>query len=471
MTCAIFIATDAPLKGIASLLLGLAINCIGIDPAAGHPRFTFGSVELLQGISFIPAMIGMFAVSELMRGVVTIDQGGAVLTQKIGNIFVGVWNVWRRYWRNFIRGSAIGVLIGALPGAGADIAAWISYAVSKKFSKEPEKFGTGHIEGIVDATSANNSALGGAWIPALVFGIPGDSITAIVIGVLYMKGMNPGPTVFLQNPQFIYAVFLIFILANLLMLPLGWAAIKSSKQILRVPRNILIPVILLFCIVGSYAMTNSIYGVIIMLVMGVLGWIMEENGFPIAPAILGLVLGEMLEQNFMTSMIKSDGAFLAFFERPIAGVLGVTTLLVWAAHAVARHQPFDRPGRAKRLSERDVVVLPALGSIRGTAGPASVPNGYHDSRCRERHPRTGPKSRAAKVRRTCPRSWPRTPSSRHHGRPASRIEECRTLCGDGIIKKVGPNEELPPRPIRSSTSPGRSCCRASSIPTTTSTRP
>ena len=203
--------------------------------------------------------------------------------------------------------------------------------MSKKFSKEPEKFGTGHIEGIVDATSANNSALGGAWIPALVFGIPGDSITAIVIGVLYMKGMNPGPTVFLQNPQFIYAVFLIFILANLLMLPLGWAAIKSSKQILRVPRNILMPVILLFCIVGSYAMTNSIYGIIMMLVMGVLGWIMEENGFPIAPAILGLVLGEMLEQNFMTSMIKSDGAFLAFFERPIAGVLGVTTLLVWAA--------------------------------------------------------------------------------------------------------------------------------------------
>ena len=200
LTCAIFIATDAPLKGIASLLLGLAINCIGIDPAAGYPRFTFGSVELLQGISFIPAMIGMFAVSELLRGVVAIDRRGAVLTQKIGNIFVGVWKVWKRYWLNFIRGSAIGVLIGALPGAGADIAAWISYAVSKRFSKEPEKFGTGHIEGIVDATSANNSALGGAWIPALVFGIPGDSITAIVIGVLYMKGMNPGPTVFLQNP-------------------------------------------------------------------------------------------------------------------------------------------------------------------------------------------------------------------------------------------------------------------------------
>jgi TctA family transporter len=331
LTCAVFMTSEAPLKGIISLLIGLSINCIGIDPAAGYPRFTFDNTELLQGISFIPAMIGMFALSEILRGVVAIDQQGAVIAQKIGNIFSGVWGVFKRYWFNFLRGSTIGVLIGALPGAGADIAAWISFAVSKRFSKEPEKFGTGHIEGIVDATSANNSALGGAWIPALVFGIPGDSITAIVIGVLYMKGMNPGPTVFLQNPQFIYAVFIIFILANILMLPLGWAAIKSGKQLLRVPRNILLPVILMFCVVGSYAMTNSPYGIIVMVALGLIGWLMEENGIPIAPAILGLVLGEMLEQNFMTSMIKSDGSFLMFFERPISAVLGVTTLLIWGA--------------------------------------------------------------------------------------------------------------------------------------------
>jgi putative tricarboxylic transport membrane protein len=329
LTCAVFIATNAPLKGFVSLLIGLAISSIGIDPAAGYPRFTFGTVELMQGISFIPAMIGMFALSEILRGVVNIEQGGVPVVQAVGNIFHGIGGVIRRYWFNFLRGSSIGVLIGALPGAGADIAAWISYATSKKFSREPEKFGTGHIEGIVDATSANNAALGGAWIPALVFGIPGDSITAIVIGVLYMKGMNPGPTVFLQNPQFIYAVFIIFILANLFMVPLGWTAVKLAKQLLRVPRNVLLPIILLFCLVGAYAMTNSVYGILVMLVMGVVAWLMEENGFPIAPAILGLVLGEMLEQNFMTSMIKSDGSFLVFFERPIAGVLGVITILVW----------------------------------------------------------------------------------------------------------------------------------------------
>jgi TctA family transporter len=330
LTCAIFIATNDPLKGFAALLIGLAIGCIGIDPAAGHPRFTFGSVELMQGVSFIPAMIGIFAISELLRGAVTVDQAGKVVADKVGNIFRGVGAVGRRYWKNVVRGSLIGTAIGALPGAGADIAAWISYAVSKRFSKEPEKFGTGHVEGIVDSTSANNSALGGAWIPALVFGIPGDSITAIVIGVLYMKNMNPGPTVFLQNPQFIYAVFIIFIIANLIMLPVGWTAIKCARYILRTPRNVLLPLILLSCVVGSYAMTNSFYGVLIMLIMGVVGWILEENGFPVAPIILGLVLGEMFEQNFMTSMIKADGSLIGFFSRPIAATLGVITFAVWA---------------------------------------------------------------------------------------------------------------------------------------------
>lgn len=333
LTCAVFIATDAPLKGFASLLIGLAIGTVGIDPAAGFPRFTFGSVELMAGISFIPAMIGMFALSEVLRGVVAIDRTAVPLAQRIGNIFRGIGSVTRRYWVNFFRGSGIGVAIGALPGAGADIAAWISYAVSKRFSKEPEKFGTGHVEGVVDSTSANNSAIAAAWIPALVFGIPGDSITAIVIGVLYMKGMNPGPTVFLQNPQLIYAVFMIFVLANLFMLPIGWAAIKLAKQMLRVPRNVLLPIILMCCVVGSYAMTNSFYGIALMTVMGILAWLMEEHGFPIAPAILGLVLGELLEQSFMTSMIKADGAFLAFFHRPIAGVLGAITIAVWAGMA------------------------------------------------------------------------------------------------------------------------------------------
>jgi TctA family transporter len=330
LTCAVFIATEDPLKGFVALFIGLLIACVGIDPAAGYPRFTFGTIALLEGISFIPLMIGMFAVSELIRSSTTLDGRATVIVQKVGSLFTGIGGVWKKYQLNFWRGSAIGTVIGALPGAGADIAAWISYGVSKKFSKEPEKFGTGHIEGIVDSTSANNSALGSAWIPAMVFGIPGDSITAIVIGVLYMKNMNPGPTMFIENAHIMYAVFIIFIIANLLMLPLGWAAIKAARHILSVPRNVLVPLILLMCIVGSFAITNSVNAVVIMLFGGILGWLMEENGFPVAPVILGLVLGEMLEQNFMTSMIKADGSLLGFISRPIAATLCVMTLATWA---------------------------------------------------------------------------------------------------------------------------------------------
>src|SRR5215213_8720172 len=329
LSCAIFIATEDPLKGVVSLLLGLAIGTIGIDPAAGFPRFTFGSVELMQGINLIAAMIGMFAVSEILRNAVAMDALGEKITQQVGNIFIGLWPVWRRYWRNFIRGSVLGTLIGALPGAGADIAAWISYAVSKRFSKEPEKFGTGHIEGIVDSTSANNSALGGAWIPALVFGIPGDSITAIVIGVLYMKNMNPGPTLFTTHPERIYSVYLLFIIANLIMLPLGWLCIKVAKRILKVPREVLMPVILLFCIVGSFAINNTAFDIGIMLIAGLFAYLLEANDFPITPLILGVVLGGMLEEHLVSSLIKADGNVLAFFARPIAAGLGVVTFLIW----------------------------------------------------------------------------------------------------------------------------------------------
>lgn len=335
LTCATMISTGHRVQALLSMLLGLGIGCVGIDPVAGHPRYTFGNVDLMSGISFIPAMIGAFAISELLRSAASSEGQGVLVQEKVGALFKGLGEVTRRYWVNFLRGSALGTAIGALPGAGADIAAWVSYAMAKRFSKEPEKFGTGHVEGVVESTAANNSALGGAWIPALVFGIPGDSITAIVIGVLYMKGMNPGPTVFLQNPQFIYAVFIIFILANLLMLPLGWAAIKGAGKILRAPRPMLMPVILLFCIVGSFAITNSPYGVLLMLIFGLVGWFLEEHGIPVAPLVLGMVLGELLEQSFMTSMIKADGDFQVFFSRPIAGTLGVLTVGIWLWMAVA----------------------------------------------------------------------------------------------------------------------------------------
>lgn len=334
LTCAVFITPGRPVKGLVSLMIGLLIASVGFENPAAYPRFTFGSTELMSGFQLIPVMIGMFAVSEVIRYAVRADGPIEDLKQSIGRIFKGQGRLIRQYPLAALRGSALGTMVGALPGAGADIAAWIAYGISKRFSRTPEKFGTGHVEGVIEAGAANNAALSGAWIPALVFGIPGDSITAIVIGVLYLKGMNPGPAIFIENAQNIYAVFIIFFLANLLMLPLGWAAIKLAKNVLHVPRNILMPVILLFCVVGAFAINNSVFDVGVMLVFGLLAYFMEANGFPVAPTILGVVLGGMLEQNFVTSMIKADGDMLAFFERPIAAALGVLTMLVWLSPLV-----------------------------------------------------------------------------------------------------------------------------------------
>ncbi|MBL9209125.1 MAG: tripartite tricarboxylate transporter permease [Opitutaceae bacterium] len=338
LTCAVFIAPGRPLKGVVSLLLGLLLSTVGFENPAAHPRFTFGSEQLMSGLQLTPVMIGMFAVSEVIR--YALSPGGPVgeFRQGIGRVFRGQGALlWQYRWPT-LRGSVLGTAIGALPGAGADIAAWIAYGVSKRFSRTPEKFGTGHVEGVIEAGAANNSALAGAWIPALVFGIPGDSITAIVIGVLYMKGMNPGPTLFIENPQNIYAVFIVFVLANLLLLPLGWVAIKAAKNVLHVPRAVLMPVILLFCVVGAFAINNSVFDIGVMLAFGVLGWLMESNRFPIAPAILGLVLGGMLEQNFVTSLLKADGNPMAFCNRPIAGILGLVTLLVWVSPLLRRRR-------------------------------------------------------------------------------------------------------------------------------------
>lgn len=336
LTCAVFITSDQPLKGLVTLFLGLMVACVGLGNPAGHPRFTFGHAELMGGIGMIPMMIGMFAISELIRYVVDTSPPAELVVEKVGNIMKGQWALAKKYPVQILRGSTLGTAVGALPGAGADIAAWMSYAMSKKFSKEPQKFGTGHVEGIVESGSANNSALAGAWIPALVFGIPGDSITAIVIGVLYMKNMNPGPTLFTTNPQNIYAVFLLFVIANIIMIPLGILCIKVARRILKVPRNILMPLILLFCIVGTFAINNSLFDVGVILVAGVVAYLLEANRFPIAPAILGVVLGGMLEENFITSMIKSNGDPGAFFSRPLAAGLAVVTIAVWLLPPVLR---------------------------------------------------------------------------------------------------------------------------------------
>ena len=328
LTCAAFVSSGSAIKGILSMLLGLFISTIGIDVTAGTPRYTFGVMELMGGVNFIPAMIGMFALSEILRNMVQ-PQKDIPKVEKFQNILKGLGQDVLKYRRNVLRGGVVGTLVGALPGAGADIAAWVAYAFSRKTSKTPEKYGKGHLEGLAEAGAANNGSLSGAWVPTLVFGIPGDSITAIVIGVLILKGMEPGPTIFIKQPEMVYAVFIAFFGANLLLLPIGYTIIRASRFIISVPRSALIPIVLMACVIGSFAINNTVFDVGVMLVMGIIGWLMEENGFPVAPAILGIVLGEMVEFNFITSMIKAKGDLAIFFSRPIAAAIGVITILIW----------------------------------------------------------------------------------------------------------------------------------------------
>jgi len=324
LTCATLVVGNQPLKGLVTLSLGLLLACVGYDQITGVPRFTFGQVSMLQGISFIPAMIGLFAISgaiEYYAGRVANNKQDVIPTQSSFNLFKGVPRTLWRYKINIFRSGVLGTLIGALPGAGADIAAWIAYALSQKFSKNPERYGKGSEEAIIDASSSNNASLAGSWIPSLVFGIPGDSAAAIIIGVLYMKDMNPGPTLFLFQPEKLYAVFILFFIANLMLIPLGTLVVNFIKRVIFIDKAILYPIIIIFSTVGSFAISNSLSSIVVMLCMGVVGYLLQRNQYPISPIILGMILGPMLEKNLLSSMIKSNGNLIEFVERPVSMVL------------------------------------------------------------------------------------------------------------------------------------------------------
>lgn len=341
LMCATLVARSSPMKAIASMLIGLLFACVGMENPAGVPRFTFGNVNLLSGIEPVPALVGVFAVSEVMRAMLTPDPP-PMPSRRFGSILAGQWALTKKYQWPMWRGNIVGIIIGVLPGAGADMAAWVSYAMSKRFSKEPEKFGTGHPEGLVEAGASNNASLASGWVPSLLFGIPGDTITAIAIGVLYMKGLNPGPTLFTERASSMYALYIIFILANIIMIPLGIAMIRLASKILRAPRSAVMPVIVLLCAVGAFATGNNLFSVVLVAGFGVLGYIMEKNGYPVAAMVLGIVMGTMVEREFVASLIKSDNSILPFFERPVSGVLAAMAfgallwpLFVWIRRKVA----------------------------------------------------------------------------------------------------------------------------------------
>ena len=319
-----------PLRGLIGALLGVLLSTVGIDRVSGTPRFTFGRPDLTSGFDFIAVMIGLFGLSEVLRN---LGRGAALSAADAPDRdVVRAREVIRTMWRHrltILKSSLLGTLVGALPGAGADIAAWAAYGFAQRTSRNPSDFGKGCTEGVVAPTTANNSAVAGAWIPALVFGIPGDSITAIALGALLMYNIKPGPLIFQQNGPQIQSVFLIALITQFLLLPAGWLGIRAFGAILRLPRSIVLTAVTVFSVVGAFALRNAWFDVWVMLGAGVAGYFLEARRVPLAPLILGLILGPMIEENLRTGLIKTSGNLAPFFARPIC--LALILCLVAAA--------------------------------------------------------------------------------------------------------------------------------------------
>ena len=337
--CAVVATRGSPLRAALGLIVGLGLSTVGLSTAHGSERFTFGIAELYRGINFIPAMIGLFGLSEVLRNLLVLDRAEGPAPEPeptrrgLGPVFGDALpQLWRRKAAT-LRSAAIGASVGMLPGAGADIAAWVSLGVSRRLSPNS---GDGSLDSVGDATAANNSALSGAWVPTLVFGIPGDSVTALVIGILMMKDVTPGADIFVRDGgALVYSIYLLFFLANLVLLPVGFLAIKAGGALVRVPHRILLPVIVLFCVIGAYAANNSYFDVGVMLAMGLLGFTLDAWRVPLGPVVLGIVLGGPLEERFIGTLNTSGGSPLAFFERPQSLALSVLCVALWLAPALA----------------------------------------------------------------------------------------------------------------------------------------
>jgi TctA family transporter len=291
----------------------------------------------MGGIGFIPAMVGLFGMSEVLKNVKDKESLMARTMHDIVkiSIFETLLIVWKRKWTLF-KSAIIGTCVGALPGAGADIAAWIAYGVAKKTSRKPEEFGTGSIDGVIAPTSANNAALGGTWIPALVFGVPGDSITAIVLGAMLMYGLRPGPLIFQQSPDLIKGLFSIAIISQFFLIIVGLLGIKFYSKILILPRNVVMVGVIIFSVIGSYSIRNSFFDIYIMLFFGVVGYIFEALNVPLAPMILGIILGPMIEDNLRVGLIKTGGNYLPFITNPISAVLVILIILTFFSGPIGK---------------------------------------------------------------------------------------------------------------------------------------
>lgn len=323
------------IKGLASGVFGLALALVGLDILTGFPRFSFGSTNLQSGISLVPALIGLFSLSQVLILVEEKHVKKKKFTGDLNGRVLPSWKELKKITPTMIKSSIIGVFVGILPGAGGDIGSWVSYNEAKRSSKNPEMFGKGSVEGIAASETANNAVTGGALIPLLILGIPGSATTAVLLGGFVIQGLSPGRELFTINANITYSVIIGFVIANLLMGIVGLLIAKHVVRVTDVPTGIIAPIIVVLSVVGSYAINNSIFDVYLMIAFGILGYFMRKFDFPTAPVVLAIILGPMAEIGFRQSLVLAQGDVISYYlTRPLSVILIVLTLLALLAPMV-----------------------------------------------------------------------------------------------------------------------------------------
>jgi putative tricarboxylic transport membrane protein len=327
LTLVTYLSTGSVIKAIITAAFGFILSCIGLDSIYGTPRMTFDIMKLWDGIDLVPIAMGLFGIPEVLENIEKTETP-EVLKTKIKSYFPSLFDWIQSKWA-IVRGCVLGFFLGILPGGHPATASFLSYAVEKRISKHPERFGKGAIEGVAGPESANNSATAGGFIPLFILGIPSNVIMALMFGALMIHGMRPGPQLLSEHPDLFWGVVSSMYIGNVMLLILNLPLIPMWVQVLKVPHRILFPLILLFCIIGTYSVKNSPFDVLVMMIFGLLGYLFRKFEYEPAPLILAFVLGPMAETNLRQSLLLSKGSFLIFFTRPISAVLiSISVLLL-----------------------------------------------------------------------------------------------------------------------------------------------
>lgn len=339
--------SDTPLKGYIAGILGLLVAMIGMETLHAHQRFTFGIPALGGGVDLIPAMVGAFGLAEILSSmkrtaIANIAPVNDRVVPSLREIF--------QYWKTIIRSGIIGTFVGIIPGVGEDVGSWTSYAAAKRASKNPEQFGKGSQEGLIAAETGDNAVVSAAMIPTLTLALPGSAAAAVLIAAMLIHGIRPGPMLMVENPVFLYQVVAMLLLATLANLIFGLSLTKLFIKVLSVPRERLMAVIYVLCVVGSFAITQRMFDVYVMLVFGVIGFVLREMKYPMAPLVLGIVLGDLLDLNLRRGLMLTNGDPMPFFTRPISAVicLVIVVIILMSIPAVSKRVRtiFNRRGGA-----------------------------------------------------------------------------------------------------------------------------